>query len=73
MLIHHQVYHQHVHSCHYLYERSFEEYICNKLLTRFFIHVLKQINDFECLNHLSMRLIYNQLISFYISELSYQL
>jgi len=37
---------------------------------RFFIHDLKQIDGFECLNYLSMHLIYDQLISFYISELS---
>ena len=73
MLIHHWVCHQHVHSCRHLYERSFEECICNKSLTRFFIHVLKQIDDFECLNHLSMRFICNQSISFYISELLYWL
>ncbi len=73
MLIHHQVCHQHVHSCCHLYEWSFKECICNKSLIRFFIHVLKQMNDFECLNHLSMHFICNQSISFYISELLYWL
>ncbi len=73
MLIHHQIYYQYVHSCHHLYERLFKECICNKSLMRFFIHVLKQIDDFECLNHLFMHLIWNQLTSFYISELLYRL
>jgi len=72
-LIHYQIYHQHVHSYHHLKERSFKECICNKSLTRFFIHDLKQIDDFEHLNHLFIHLIHDQSISSHISKLLYQL